>query len=71
MPLYYLGFLLESVLRPLHISPPLFRRRVNFFRISRGFANSKAKREIGFNPRVTLADGAREMLAWYRVNGHL
>jgi nucleoside-diphosphate-sugar epimerase len=71
MPVYYLGFLFESVLRPLHISPPLFRRRVNFFRISRGFDNSKAKRELGFNPRTSLAQGAREMLAWYRANGFL
>jgi nucleoside-diphosphate-sugar epimerase len=28
MPLYYLGFFMESLLRPLNISPPLFRRRV-------------------------------------------
>ena len=71
MPLYYLGFLMESILRPLHISPPLFRRRVNFFRISRGFDNSKAKRELGFDPKVSLTEGAHETLAWYRANGLL
>jgi nucleoside-diphosphate-sugar epimerase len=71
MPLYYLGFLMESILRPLDISPPLFRRRVNFFRITRGFDNSKAKQELGFRPAVSLIDGAREMIAWYRAEGLL
>jgi nucleoside-diphosphate-sugar epimerase len=71
MPIYYLGYLMESILRPLQISPPLFRRRVNFFRITRGFDNSKAKQELGFKPAVSLLEGAREMLAWYRAEGHL
>ena len=66
MPLYYLSWLMELTLKPLGISPPLYRRRVNFFRITRGFDNSKAKRELGFQPRFDLATGARHTLAWYR-----
>jgi nucleoside-diphosphate-sugar epimerase len=68
MPLYYMGWLMELTLKPLGISPPLYRRRVNFFRITRGFDNSKAKRELGFQPRFNLASGARDTLEWYRLN---
>lgn len=31
MPLYFVGLLMEWILKPLGIRPPLFRRRVNFF----------------------------------------
>jgi nucleoside-diphosphate-sugar epimerase len=71
MPLYWAGWLMESTLRPLGISPPLYRRRVNFFRISRSFDNTKAKQELGFQPKFDLAAGARHTLEWYRANQHL
>jgi nucleoside-diphosphate-sugar epimerase len=66
MPVYFVGWLMELVLKPLGISPPLYRRRVNFFRITRGFDNSKAKRELGFRPKYDLASGAKHTLDWYR-----
>lgn len=71
MPLYYASWLMEVLLKPLGISPPLYRRRVNFFRITRGFDNSKAKRELGFQPRFDLAAGARDTLEWYKHNHFL
>jgi nucleoside-diphosphate-sugar epimerase len=66
MPVYFVGWLMELVLKPLGISPPLYRRRVNFFRITRGFDNSKAKRELGFRPKYDLAAGAKNTLDWYK-----
>jgi nucleoside-diphosphate-sugar epimerase len=71
MPLYYLGLLMEWTLKPLRISPPLFRRRVNFFRITRGFDNSKAKQELGWDPKIDLATGTRRTMDWYRSKGLL
>jgi nucleoside-diphosphate-sugar epimerase len=71
MPFYYAGLVMEHTLKPLGISPPLHRRRVNFFRITRGFDNSKAKRQLGFNPRIDLAAGARQTVDWYRSNGFM
>jgi len=62
---------MERTLKPLGISPPLHRRRVNFFRIMRGFDNSKARRELGFEPKVDLGTGARRTIAWYRSEGLL
>ena len=35
------------------IEPPLYRRRVDFFKKNRAFDNSKAKRELGFEPKLT------------------
>lgn len=49
-------------LRPLGLSPPLYRRRVNWFNSERWFDISKAKRELGFQPKVTIEDGLREMV---------
>ena len=66
MPVYFMGWLMELGLKPLGISPPLYRRRVNFFRITRGFDNSKAKRELGFRPKYDLAAGAKDTFDWYR-----
>jgi nucleoside-diphosphate-sugar epimerase len=66
MPVYFVGWLMELGLKPLGISPPLYRRRVNFFRITRGFDNSKAKRELGFRPKYDLAAGAKNTFDWYK-----
>ncbi|HTY10883.1 MAG TPA: NAD-dependent epimerase/dehydratase family protein [Bacteroidota bacterium] len=33
------------------------------------FDSSKAKRELGYNPSVTLVDGIQETVEWYRKNG--
>ena len=71
MPFYFAGVVMEATLRPLGISPPLYRRRVNFFRMIRGFDNSKARRELGFEPKIDLSTGAQQTIAWYRSEGLL
>jgi nucleoside-diphosphate-sugar epimerase len=56
---------------PLGIEPPLFRRRADWFRQTRAFTVDKATRELGFVPRVPLAEGLRRTAAWYREHGYL
>ena len=68
---YLLGFLCELVFKPLGINPPLYRRRVDFFRKNRAFDISKAKGELGFDPGTDLSPGIRLTVDWYRSNGHL
>lgn len=63
--------LCESVCRPLKIEPPLHRRRVEFFCKDRSVDISKARRILGYAPRVSLADGLRRTAAWYRERGYL
>ena len=55
----------ELVCAPFGISPPLYRRRVDFFRKSRAFDISRARREIGFEPRIGLREGIGRTLEWY------
>ena len=71
MPVYYAGHLCEIICKPFGISPPLYRRRVDFFRNSRSFSIDKARRILGFNPKVTYEDGLAKTAAWYKQMGYL
>lgn len=61
----------EALCRPFGIEPPLHRRRVGFFTVNRAFDISKAKRVLGYRPRVSLDEGIQRMAAWYREQGLL
>lgn len=68
-PFWVAGAACEAVCVPLGIEPPLYRRRVDFFTKSRAFDITRARREIGYAPAVTLRDGISRTLAWYRQHG--
>lgn len=70
-PVYAAAFLCEKACRPLGIEPPIFRRRVDFFRKDRAFDISKAKRELGYAPRVDTREGIRRTADWYTAQGLL
>ena len=70
-PVYLAGYLCELLFKPLGIDPPLHRRRVNFFKNTRWFDISKAKRELGFQPRMDMGTGLRTVVDWYRANEYL
>jgi nucleoside-diphosphate-sugar epimerase len=70
-PVYLAGFLCELLCKPLGINPPLYRRRVDFFRKTRAFDISKARRELGFWPKTDLRTGMKLTADWYRGNGYL
>ncbi len=65
-PVWIAGAACEAVCAPFGIEPPLYRRRVDFFTKSRAFDITRARRELGFDPRVGLREGIRRTLAWYR-----
>jgi nucleoside-diphosphate-sugar epimerase len=68
-PFWIAGALCEAVCVPLGIEPPLYRRRVDFYTKSRAFDITRARREIGFAPKVGLSDGIARTLDWYRSHG--
>ncbi len=70
-PVYAASFLVEMVCKPLNIRPPIYRRRVDFFRKNRAFSINKAKRELGFQPKVDLRTGLRKTAEWYVSEGLL
>ncbi|MGD8393955.1 MAG: NAD-dependent epimerase/dehydratase family protein [Candidatus Eiseniibacteriota bacterium] len=70
-PAYALATLCEGVCRPLGIDPPLYRRRVDFFRKNRAFDISRARQRLGYRPRVGLHEGLKRTADWYVQAGLL
>ena len=68
-PVWLAGAACELVCAPFGISPPIYRRRVDFFRKSRAFDITRAKQELGFAPTVGLREGIGRTLEWYRQQG--
>jgi nucleoside-diphosphate-sugar epimerase len=65
-PLMATATVLETTLGPLGIQPPLHRRRMNFFVKSFKFTSREARSCMGYNPKVSLRDGAAATADWYR-----
>jgi dihydroflavonol-4-reductase len=63
------GALCEGVCVPLGIEPPIFRRRVSFFTNNRWFDTSRARKELGFFPKIRLREGIQRTLESYRRLG--
>ncbi|HVG06211.1 MAG TPA: NAD-dependent epimerase/dehydratase family protein [Thermoanaerobaculia bacterium] len=61
----------EAICRPLHLEPPLHRRRADFFRKNRAFSFEKAQRVLGYVPRIDPREGIRHTARWYFENGYL
>ncbi len=70
-PVYAAGFACEVLCKPFGLEPPLYRRRIDFFKKNRAFDISKATQELGFQPKVTLQEGIRRTAAWYKQQGYL
>ena len=65
------GALCEATFKPLGKEPPIHRRSVHFFTHDRWFDTSKARRVLGFEPKIGLEQGMRSTAEWYRENGML
>jgi nucleoside-diphosphate-sugar epimerase len=70
-PVWAAGALCELICIPLGVEPPLYRRRVDFYRKSRAFDITRARQVLGYNPTVSLQDGLRRTAEWYRTHGLL
>jgi nucleoside-diphosphate-sugar epimerase len=70
-PLQALGSLVEAVCVPFGIEPPLHRRRVDFWVKNRAFSIDKARRLLGYAPKVDLDEGVARTAASYREAGWL
>ncbi|MBP2688604.1 MAG: hypothetical protein H6Q83_791 [Deltaproteobacteria bacterium] len=67
------GFLLcgekDEALGEVGIAPPLYPRRVEFFYKDRAFSIEKAKRSLGYSPKVGLHEGLAATADWYKEKG--
>jgi nucleoside-diphosphate-sugar epimerase len=64
-PVWFAGLLCEIACKPFGISPPIYRRRVDFFIKDRAFDISKAKNILGYSPKVSLDEGLKITADWY------
>ena len=70
-PLWLAAVACEAVCTPLGIEPPLFRRRVDWFRQNRGFSIARAQRELGYAPKIDLQTGLGITARWYQDHKYL
>src|SRR5919112_3427216 len=59
LPVVAVGHVVEKLCKPFGITPPIFPRRVDWYRQNRAFDISRAKRELGYLPRIMLPEGLR------------
>ena len=71
LPIQLLGSLTESICKPLGIEPILHRRRVDFFTKTRSFDTSKARKELGYRPRLSFENEVKKIFRWYQTHGWL
>lgn len=70
-PLIIAGHFFEKICKPFKIPPPIFPRRVDWYRQNRAFKIEKAKRELGYQPRIGLDEGLRRTAEWYKQERYL
>jgi nucleoside-diphosphate-sugar epimerase/2-polyprenyl-3-methyl-5-hydroxy-6-metoxy-1,4-benzoquinol methylase len=65
-PLMTTAAVMEKVMRPLGIQPPLHRRRMNFFVKSFQFTCDDARRLLKYQPQIDVDEGMRRTCEWYQ-----
>jgi nucleoside-diphosphate-sugar epimerase len=68
-PVVAIGHICEKVCTPFRITPPIFPRRVDWYRQNRAFKIDNAKKDLGYVSRVGLDEGLRKTAEWYRQEG--
>ena len=72
-PMEALAVLVEKIWKLLKIKkqPPIYKRRVSFFKKNRAFSIEKAKKLLGYQPKIDLATGIHLTAQWYIQNGYI
>jgi nucleoside-diphosphate-sugar epimerase len=68
-PFILLAALMETLLRPMGIQPPLHRRRLDFFRKNFSFSIEQSARYLDFVPQYSFRQGVEKTLQWYSEIG--
>jgi 2-alkyl-3-oxoalkanoate reductase len=70
-PVVTAGYVVEAACKPFGVAPPIYPRRVDWYRQTRAFRIDKARRDFGFRPRIGLDEGLRRAAEWYEREGLL
>ncbi len=68
-PVYLASVICDKLCKRIGVSPPLYPRRVEFFSKDRAFSINRAKRLLGYAPKVGLREGLSRTAAWYKKQG--
>jgi nucleoside-diphosphate-sugar epimerase len=71
LPLIVAGHVCEKACKPFGLTPPIFPRRVDWYRQVRAFTIAKAQDELGFIPSVGIDEGLQKTADWYLAEGYL
>lgn len=71
IPLIIAGNVFEKLCRPFKITPPIFPRRVDWYRQNRAFKIDNARKELGYRPKVGIDEGLKITAEWYKKEGYL
>ena len=69
--LYYASAACEAACKPFSLAPPLHRRRAAWFNSTRWFDIGKARRVLGYQPKIGPEEGLKEMVISYQKAGWL
>lgn len=69
--LYGVSAACEFACKPFGISPPLYRRRAAWFNSNRAFSIAKARRDLGYQPKIPPETGLKDMVRSFREAGWL
>lgn len=64
-PMLYAAAIIEDICSAVGISPPIYRRRMDFFTSDCAFDISRARSILGWEPEVNLDDGIPRTLDYY------
>lgn len=70
-PLLVAAHACQAACKPLGIAPPLFPRRADWYRQVRAFSIERARRELGYEPRVGIDEGLRRTAEWCLEHGYV
>jgi nucleoside-diphosphate-sugar epimerase len=66
-PVLWIAFACDRIFRAVGLSPPIYPRRVEFFELDRAFSIQKARRLLGYSPKMDLKEGLRRTAEWYKA----
>lgn len=65
------AYLCESLFGIIKKQPPLSRKKLRFFLISRKYSIERAKKELEYNPKVAIREGLLRTFEWYKEKGFI
>lgn len=68
-PMQWIGSICEVICTAIKVSPPIYRRRVDFYTKNRNFDGSKAIEQLGFDPAQSFSQELDDILESYKSLG--